>query len=51
MVVKPIVLFDKDIKLIWGKRADGTPLPHRIPDAAVPAASPRQDAADDRDHR
>ena len=42
---------EREIKLIWGKTSDGTPLPRRIPDAAVPAAPPRQDAADDRDHR
>ena len=39
---------EKEIKLIWAKRADGTVLPRRVPDAANPAASPRQNA-DDRD--
>ena len=39
---------EKEIKLIWGKRADGTLLPRRVHDAAVPAAPPRQNA-DDRD--
>ena len=39
---------ERDIKLIWGKRADGTLLPCRVPDAAVSAAPPRQNA-DDRD--
>jgi len=42
---------EKDIKLNWGKRADGTPLPPKIPDAAVHAAPARQEPADNRDHR
>ena len=42
---------EKEIKLIWAKRADGTILPRRLPDAANPAALPRQDDTDDRDHR
>jgi hypothetical protein len=31
---------EKEIKLTWGKRADGTILPRRVPDAAAPAAPP-----------
>ena len=42
---------EKEIKLIWAKRVDGTILPRRLPDAANPAAPPRQDDANDRDHR
>ena len=42
---------EKEIKLTWGKRANGTVLPWRAPDAAVPAAPPRQNDADDRDQR
>ena len=33
---------EKEIKLTWGKRADGTVLPRRAPNAAVPAAPPRR---------
>ena len=50
MVAWPIVLC-VEIKLIWTKRADGTTLPRRLPEAAIPAAPPRHDDADDRDHR
>ncbi len=42
---------DKEIKLTWGKRADGTILPRKAPDAAVPAAPLRQDDTDDREPR
>ena len=41
---------EKEIKLIWAKRAEGTILPRRLPYPANPAAPPRQDDADDRDH-
>ena len=40
---------ENDIRLTWGKRADGTTLPRIEPIAVVPAAQPRQDATDDRD--
>ncbi len=42
---------EREIKLTWGKRADGTILPRKAPDAAVPAAPPRQNDAEDRDQR
>jgi hypothetical protein len=42
---------EKEIKLTWGKRADGTILPLKAPDAAVPAAPPRQNNTDDGDQR
>jgi len=42
---------EKEIKLIWTKRADGTVLPRRVPDAANPALSPRQDDAANPDRR
>ena len=42
---------EKEIKLIWAKRADGTILPQRLPDAANPATPPRQDDTDDRHQR
>ena len=37
---------EKEVKLIWGKRADGTPLPRWVADASIPAAPPRQNADD-----
>ena len=40
---------EKEIKLTKGKRADDAVLPRRAPDAAVPAAPPRQNDADDID--
>ena len=40
---------EKDIRLTWGRRADGTTLPRVAPNAAVPPAPPRRDDVDDRD--
>ena len=40
---------EKDIRLTWGRRADGTTLPRVAPNAAVPPAPPRRDDMDDRD--
>ena len=47
MVLWLIVLFDVIIKMreISNSIGDGTPIPKRFSDAAVPAASPRQEAA------
>jgi hypothetical protein len=49
MVACPIVLCVSGRRT--RERADGTILPRRLPDAANPAASPRKNDADDRDHR
>jgi len=42
---------EKEIKLTWGKRADGTHLPKRASESTCPPISPRNNDANDRDYQ